>query len=335
MVDDGHSERGTEVINERKCETIMEEPHSEPLSAGDDSEERTLSINTETAEMTISCDMDVDQESDEVTFMIPPTPSQPPRRSSCPLVVSGVDSDTATIVSLPSPDISSSSGWSADVTEDEETNKERFNTLRVRGSLPAWFNLETSSEEDIRAGGKSGSVRSEEVTRKSGVAETVRPGEPQTVTQGEEERESGVVETSENVAGGIRGGVRGSRGGNRGSRGGGRGSRGGSRGSRGGARGGKGGNTGGGGGGTGIRGGGGEVRGGNRRDSGAGEELRGGVGASQEAGKEAAGEKRNQKRKRTGDHEPSKKKCRAMHGIDHKELWCKPCTNSKKCTKYI
>ena len=56
--------------------------------------------------------------------------------------------------------------------------------------------------------------------------------------------------------------------------------------------------------------------------------------------KEETGRRRIQKRKMPDDNSvPSKKKkvdkCRKLHGHDHKELWCKPCTLSKKCIKYI
>ena len=54
--------------------------------------------------------------------------------------------------------------------------------------------------------------------------------------------------------------------------------------------------------------------------------------------KERANGRGNQKRKRSDDTSlPPKriKKCRAVHGVDQKELWCKPCINSKKCVKYI
>ena len=50
-------------------------------------------------------------------------------------------------------------------------------------------------------------------------------------------------------------------------------------------------------------------------------------------GKERPGGRGNQKRKRSDDTSlPPKriKKCRALHGLDQKELWCQPCINSKE-----
>ena len=55
-------------------------------------------------------------------------------------------------------------------------------------------------------------------------------------------------------------------------------------------------------------------------------------------GKEREGGRGKPKRKRSDDTSlPPKrvKKCRAVHGLDQKELWCKPCINSKKCIKYV
>ena len=51
---------------------------------------------------------------------------------------------------------------------------------------------------------------------------------------------------------------------------------------------------------------------------------------------ERAGTEGGKKRKRTTGETnlPKSKKCRAIHGQDNKDLWCKPCKNSKKCTKY-
>ena len=50
-------------------------------------------------------------------------------------------------------------------------------------------------------------------------------------------------------------------------------------------------------------------------------------------GKERPGGRGNQKRKRSDDTSlPPKriKKCRALHGLEQKELWCQPCINSKE-----
>ena len=47
------------------------------------------------------------------------------------------------------------------------------------------------------------------------------------------------------------------------------------------------------------------------------------------------GKRMEKKRKRNDDYFPQKKKCPAVHGCDHREMWCKPCIQSKKCTKYI
>ena len=48
------------------------------------------------------------------------------------VVVSGVDSDTATMVSLQSPNLSSSSsGWNPNITLDERLNEEKLGSLRV------------------------------------------------------------------------------------------------------------------------------------------------------------------------------------------------------------
>ena len=70
----------------------------------------------------------------------------------------------------------------------------------------------------------------------------------------------------------------------------------------------------------------------------AGAELQGASGEQLRLGEERAGGRGNPKRKRSDDSSlPPKrvKKCRAVHGLDQKELWCKPCINSKKCVKYI
>ena len=50
---------------------------------------------------------------------------------------------------------------------------------------------------------------------------------------------------------------------------------------------------------------------------------------------EANRKEKNQKRKRNDDYLPQKKKCPAVHGRDHREMWCKPCIQSKKGTIYI
>ena len=50
---------------------------------------------------------------------------------------------------------------------------------------------------------------------------------------------------------------------------------------------------------------------------------------------EANRKQRNKKRKNNEEYLPRKKKCPAVHGRDNKEMWCKPCIQSKKCTKYI
>ena len=82
---------------------------------------------------------------------------------------------------------------------------------------------------------------------------------------------------------------------------------------------------------------GGDFRGG----GGSGGDSRGGGGCGGEEvqvsdnfpGKERPGGRGNQKRKRSDDTSlPPKriKKCRALHGLDQKELWCQPCINSKE-----
>ena len=138
----------------------------------------------------------------------------------CPLVVSGVDSDTATIVSL-GPDSSSSSGWSADITEDEEKNKERTNTLRVRGSQPLWMNLSLDTSDS--------SVEEKRTCREGGTGVRVDG----VTSLGD----SGGIREGGGAGGDAVGRRRGSRGG-RGTRGGTRGSSRGNRGTRGGSRGG-------------------------------------------------------------------------------------------------
>ena len=58
-----------------------------------------------------------------------------------------------------------------------------------------------------------------------------------------------------------------------------------------------------------------------------------GVGGRGGEDKERPGGRGNQKRKRSDDTSlPPKriKKCRALHGLDQKELWCQPCINSKE-----
>ena len=68
-----------------------------------------------------------------------------------------------------------------------------------------------------------------------------------------------------------------------------------------------------------------------------GETIGGGGGGTRDASteEEANRKEKNQKRKRNDEYLPRKKKCPAVHGRDNKEMWCKPCIQSKKCTKYI
>ena len=55
--------------------------------------------------------------------------------------------------------------------------------------------------------------------------------------------------------------------------------------------------------------------------------IGGGGGGTRDARteEEANQKQRNQKRKWNEDFLPRKKKCSAVHGRDHKEMWCKPC----------
>ena len=68
-----------------------------------------------------------------------------------------------------------------------------------------------------------------------------------------------------------------------------------------------------------------------------GETIGGGGGGTRDASTEdeANRKEKNQKRKRNDDYLPQKKKCPAVHGRDHREMWCKPCIQSKKGTIYI
>ena len=106
-------------VNERNCESIPEESCID--------------------ETTISCDTPDQSDFDDSLFK-PPTPQDHPIERSC-VIVSGEDSDTATIVSLPSPaSMSSSSGWSPDGgrdTSEERLNVERLGSLRQSQILRA------------------------------------------------------------------------------------------------------------------------------------------------------------------------------------------------------
>ena len=58
-----------------------------------------------------------------------------------------------------------------------------------------------------------------------------------------------------------------------------------------------------------------------------GETIGGGGGGTRDASTEDEANRKEKNQKR--------KKCPAVHGRDHREMWCKPCIQSKKGTIYI
>ena len=397
------------VNNERKCETVKEANEEEAESimemekqgtemiveysndheeSGDVSTERTISVDEVCQEMTLSCDS-----MDDVWFSPPAAPEQPQRvNRGAPVVVTGVDSDTSMIVSLPSQSIGSD--WSrgdhetsgSDVTVEEGLNKARINTLRdtdLRACLSSglWGVSEDSGDitEDVRDGGADAGDGGDEDRGGGGGGDS---GDEDRGGGDGGEHDRGEEDDGAHDRGGgdggahDRGGGADDRGGGVDDRGGGADDRGGGVDDRGGGaddRRGRGGGADDRGGGADDRGGGADYRGGGADDRGVGADDRGGGaddkggggddrggrggraedrggrgGGAEDSGGRGGGaedgggmeQERGRKRKNDApDPLPSKKKkvakCRATHGKDHKELWCKECRQSKKCTKYI
>ncbi len=286
----GNHYQSLEIVNnERKCETVKEandveeaesisdmekqgtemivENRNDHEESGDVSTERTISVDDVCQEMTLSCDS-----MDDVWFSPPAALEQPQRvNRGAPVVVTGADSDTSMIVSLPSQ--SFGSDWSrgdhetsgSDVTVEEGLNKARINTLRdtdLRACLSSglWGVSEDSGDitEDARDGGADARDGSDEDRGGGGGGGNDRGG-----------GDGGA---------GDRGGGAGDRGGGAGDRGGGAGDRGGGDGDRGGGDGDRGGGDGERRGGAGDRGGGDGDRRGGAGDRGGGDGGDGGRG---------------------------------------------------------
>ena len=229
------------------------------------------------------------------------------------VVVSGVDSDTSTIVSLRSPNLSSSSsssGWNPNLTLEERLNEEKIGSLRpsthLRGSRipPSWLlrlNLnsvdESEEAETVGTPEKAGVVVTE-VRVEAEAEAVVRPPE-KAGTERRSSKKAGAVVGPTEEAGAVVGPTEEAEGAA----------------SKGGTL----------------------KRGrGNRRTAQTGPKQV----SDNVSGKERAGGKGNPKRKRSDLDDTSVpapkriKKCRAVHGVEQKELWCRPCINSKKCEKY-
>ena len=299
------TEEAEAVMDTEEAEAVMDTEEAEAVV---DTEEAEVVVDTEEAEVVVEQNL-----SGQTQEMINQLTGQPDI-----VVVSGVDSDTATIVSLQSPNLSSSSsGWNPNMTLDERMNEEKIGSLRpsthLRGSRirPSWLlrlNLnsvdESEEAETVVTPEKAGvvvtevRVEAEAATGTQQEAEAVvRPPE-KAGTERRSSKKAGTVVGPTEEAGAVVGPTEEAEGAA----------------SKGGTL----------------------KRGrGNRRTAQTGPEQV----SDNVSGKERAGGKGNPKRKRSDLDDTSVppkriKKCRAVHGVEQKELWCRPCINSKKCEKY-